>query len=92
MPLPRAVEEAVVDGDPDAAVADVRGVGADEHRLVVPGKVAPAATNCIVWVFWFMSSEIIHGSFVDRIADPWYFRTPSTGMELKTPLKRGRRP
>jgi hypothetical protein len=30
----------VVDGDPDAAVAEVRGVGADEHRLVVPFQVA----------------------------------------------------
>jgi hypothetical protein len=30
----------VVDGDPDASVADVRGVCADQHRLVMPREVA----------------------------------------------------
>ena len=41
VPLPRAVEEAVVDGDPDAAVLDVGAAAPDEHGLVVRGEVAP---------------------------------------------------
>ena len=41
VPLPCAVEEAVVDGDPDAAVLDVGAAAPDEHGLVVRGEVAP---------------------------------------------------
>jgi hypothetical protein len=46
VPLPRAVE-AVVDGDPDAAVVDVRGVGPDENRLAVLLEVAPAMSSSV---------------------------------------------
>ncbi|WVZ88699.1 hypothetical protein U9M48_035186 [Paspalum notatum var. saurae] len=50
VPLPRAVEEAVVDGHPDAPVADVRRVRADQHRLVVPREVAPADLQVLGWL------------------------------------------
>lgn len=41
MPLPRAVEEAVVDGHPDGTVLDVAGAAADQHGLVVRREAAP---------------------------------------------------
>jgi hypothetical protein len=37
----------VVDGDPDAAVVDVRGVSPDENRLAVLLEVAPAMSSSV---------------------------------------------
>ena len=68
MPLPRAVEEAMVDGDPDASVADVRGVGTDEHRLVVPHKMASACSNLLIGWFNREANISITTKFPHRIA------------------------